>query len=820
MKSKLSRLLRSGLVQAVALVGLGIIILFWPVFFEGKVLVPGDIPFSDPFWRAEVPAEYVPPQNPLLGDQIMQFYIWHWLASKSMQEEGELPLWNPYIFTGQPLVANAQSALFYPPNLLLAWLTPGQVANLRNVLNLLIAGAFTFLFCRELGISSRGSILSALAFAFSGPVLVWLGHPHANALVWLPMIMWAGEKLLRQKAPLLWIGILSLGVGLSILGGHPETSFHVLVVFALYFGARLVLLDCSLLSRGKLLAALVIAVVLGMAISGIQLVPFADFLLQSSTLAQGGRSMGGSNWLYSKEWSYNLTSIITMVYPNFFGNPVSYNYQWPYASYQNYNEQSIYVGLIPLALAVGALFAVPRRRRVIVIAAAAFFCIGVAWRLPGFELINHLPVFSAVQNNRLRMPFVLLVAVLAGFGYDEFRRHVATKGQGRPRSLFAGGAILLVTVEILLLIAVLKYAGPLLLEIKPNTLLHHSLYRIFSFQQLKTMIPAIVAVAALVGYAVLPRHWSLRRGYGYLLIVLTMVELLVLGWGYNPVMKESEMFPLVQGVEILEGDGEPFRIMTTDEMFWPNYPAVYGISDVAGYDLPVFLRYAVLYVAQGGLVDYSQKWQPSWPLLDFLNTRYIVTSQELGPDRFVPVYSTEAYTIYENTYAMPRAFMVYDVDVIEDESTMLDHMLDAEWDPGKIVLLEEPLSSYGLDSLGSESRFSIDTVRYDNDIVVLDAFTEQPGLLVMSDLFSEDWRVQVDGERVKLHRANYTYRAVFVPEGRHEITFSYVPWAFPVGVGLTSLGLIVAGLLILVGRRMPNQRSGPARSVGGVGKGV
>ena len=815
MTKKRSRLIRSGLVLTLALVGLGIVTLFWPVFIEGEVIIPGDIPLNDRIWRAEAPAEHIPPQNYLLGDQISQFYVWHSLASKSMQAEGELPLWNPYIYTGQPLVANAQSSLFYPPNLLLAWLTPGQVANIRNILNLLIAGAFTFLFCRELGISPGGSILSALAFAFSGPVLVWLGHPPSNALVWLPAMFWAGEKLLNRNRPLPWVGILGLGVGMSILGGHPQTSFHVMAVFSLYFLARLLLLDWSLPSKARLLAALVIALVLGMAISGIQLLPFVDFLLQSATLAHGGRSVGGDNWLYSEEWLGNLATIVTIVYPNFFGNPVSYNYRWPFDSYQNYNEQSIYLGIVPLALAVGALFAFPRRRRVIVIAAVALFCIGVAWRLPGFEIVNHLPVFSAVLNKRLKMPFVLLVAVLAGFGYDELRRRVEAMRPGHKGSLYASGAIPLVTLGILLFIAFLKYVGPYLFEIESETFLYHLLYRVFSFKQPKTMIPAVVAVAALAGYVLLSRQRSLRRVFGVLVIALTLAELLALGWGYNPVMKESDMFPPVEGIEILQSDEEPFRIMTTDYIFWPNYPTIYGISDLAGYDVPVYLRYSDLYVAQGGGFDGKQVWDPGWPLLDYLNTKYVITAQELDSDRLVPVYSTADYRIYENRHALPRAFMVYDVAVIEDEATMLDRMLGDEWDPGKTVLLEEPLPSHEMDSIGGESSFSVDAVKYGTDLVVLDVLTEQPGLLVMSDLYSKDWQVQVDAERVKLHRANYTYRAVFVPEGHHEITFSYVPWSFPVGVSLTFLGLIVAGLLILVGKRAPRPPAFLARPVRG-----
>ena len=89
-----------------------IIILFKGTFFSGKVIIPGDIPYNTPLWQGESPdPEYYKAQNYLLSDQVNQFYVWHFLAHLAMNSQGTIPLWNPYIFAGQPLVANAQSAL-------------------------------------------------------------------------------------------------------------------------------------------------------------------------------------------------------------------------------------------------------------------------------------------------------------------------------------------------------------------------------------------------------------------------------------------------------------------------------------------------------------------------------------------------------------------------------------------------------------------------------------------------------------------------------------------------------------------------------------
>jgi hypothetical protein len=221
-----------------AIIGLGIVALFWKVIFLGHVPVPADILFLDPVMQEARPSDFERPQNPLLSDHIYQFYVWHYLAAQAMQSEGKIPLWNPYLLSGQPIMANAQPALFYPPNLFLFWFSPGPVAAIRTFFNIFVAGVFTYLFCRALHISYAGSMLGAVAFAFSGAMIVGPGHAYANALVWLPFIMWAGEKLLQQRRVYFWALITGLGIGLSSLGGHPETTFHNLLIFSLYFLAR------------------------------------------------------------------------------------------------------------------------------------------------------------------------------------------------------------------------------------------------------------------------------------------------------------------------------------------------------------------------------------------------------------------------------------------------------------------------------------------------------------------------------------------------------------------------------------------------------
>lgn len=797
---------KSTALSAIVCLCLVVVVLFWPVFFQGKVIVPGDIPASNPFLFKRNNTPPPPPQNTLLSDEIEQFYIWHSIAAKSLQADGHIPLWNPYIFTGQPLVANAQSSLFYPPNLLLRILSAGKVATIRIIFNLLFAGIFTFYFCRELRISDKGAFLSAISFAFSGPMIVWIGFPLANVLVCLPFLMWAGEKLLQHKN-LFRTAMLGAGMGLSLLGGHPETTFQVLAVFSVYFLSRLVFLGSGYRDKAGYLGSFLLAVIIGAILSGIQLLPFLDFMMQSSTFARGGRASDvGGTLFYSQEWLSNLTTAVTLICPNFFGNPLDHSYIWPFKSFQNYNEQSIFFGLTPLALAVGAIFADSKSRPLLIISALAVFCIVVAWHLPGFEAISHLPVFSMAPSKRLRLPFVFLTAVMAGYGYDIFLERLKS-GNSTKKGFYASVSIILVTILLFIWIIILK--GPVAYAILPGTFGDKILHSVFAFRQWRTYLPLVIAITLVIGYLLSLRSQRISRCFPNALLALTAFELCALGWGYNPMVKESEILPAVPAVEFLQKrEQQPYRILTTDGYFYPNYGATYGIADVAGYDAPVYQCFSDLYLAQGGRsiggqIDSRQQWDPNWALVDFLNVRYVISPRDLSPDKYKMLFENKYFAIYENLHAMPRAFMVYDSEVISDRKTVLDKMLNNRVDLSRKVLLDEPLQNPVTATLGPPAVFSVEHVKYATDEVVLRVTSDKPGILVMSDLYTPDWRVRIDDREVKLYRANYAFRAVSVPQGGHIVTFRYAPLTYIIGVAMTICGMVV--LLVCCGFEIRRQ---------------
>jgi len=397
---------------------------------------------------------------------------------------------------------------------------------------------------------------------------------------------------------------------------------------------------------------------------------------------------------------------------------------------------------------------------------------------------------------------------MAGFGYDIFIDRLKSVQMDR-KSLCAGIAILLITILFFILILILK--GTVAGALYPGSFGHKTLQSVFAFQKWRIYLPFVIAVTFVLGYYLSLRSNRLLRFFPGVILALTVLELCAMGWGYNPVVNEADILPVAPAVDFLQKrNRELYRILTTDGYFYPNYGAAYGIADVAGYDAPVYQSFSDLYRAQGGRsvggqIDSRQQWDPNWPLIDFLNIRYVISPRDLPVDKYKMLFENRYFALYENLNAMPRAFMVYDSEVVSDRKAMLDKMLGKMVNLRSKVLLEEALQTPLAAVPNTSAGNLVKQVSYATDEVVLQVISEKPGLLVMSDLYTPDWHALVDGRETKLYRADYAYRAVTVPEGQHTITFRYSPLSYTIGATMTLFGIVV--LLFLCGLEMYTWRN-------------
>lgn len=171
MKSKLFNCL------PVFLIGLITVLFFFQFVVDNKLPVPSDTivgmyyPFRDIYSKTN--PNGIPFKNFAVTDPVRQQFPWKWLIISS-ESKFELPLWNPYNFSGSPLLANFQSGAFYPLNFLF-FLFPFQYGwSFMILLQPILAGIFMYLYLRDLRLSQLSSFFGSISFAFSGFVISWL----------------------------------------------------------------------------------------------------------------------------------------------------------------------------------------------------------------------------------------------------------------------------------------------------------------------------------------------------------------------------------------------------------------------------------------------------------------------------------------------------------------------------------------------------------------------------------------------------------------------------------------------------------------------
>ncbi|MED5371978.1 MAG: hypothetical protein VX899_13250 [Myxococcota bacterium] len=238
--------------------------------------------------------------NPALSDPVLQFQGLT-QAVVSELKAGRAPLWNPQIFAGAPLLADAQSRPASPWTWLHLLLPMRWAQTLGSLLTIGAFGAGTFLLARRLGWSWGGALVSGLAAQATPGLQVWLLHPHATTLVFLPWLLLAIEhqRTTERGLPLV---LVVAGV---LCGGHPETAAHVLVGGALFWGVR-----------GPTIQA-VGATVLGALIAAPIWLPFADLAMDSATLD----AHGGNRLL--------LNQLQDLLWPNLAGHPAREDFGGP-----------------------------------------------------------------------------------------------------------------------------------------------------------------------------------------------------------------------------------------------------------------------------------------------------------------------------------------------------------------------------------------------------------------------------------------------------------------------------------------------------------
>jgi hypothetical protein len=582
-------------VLALAIIVLGVSLFHVRGLWPGQTFLPVDLANNNLPWRSGPPQ---PLQNWLISDPLYQFYPFL-VYAVDVVRRGGWPLWNPYIFLGHPTFADPLAQPFYPVFIglgLILGVARGLAIGLW--LHVILAATLTYGFLRTIRCRKHAAVLGAFTYAISGYMVTWFETTFwTSTLSWLPGVLWAFELAIRRRS-LRYTALAALMMALAILGGQ----FAFVVTFSLFLGLYAIGRTIESGRRGDRayawpLMVLTAIIGLGTLSSAIQTIPFSELLgLSRRVLAQGLTD------------PLPPQQLITLVVPDFYGNPASIG---PYWGALNYSEGTIYAGLPALLLACVAPFWARRffvSYIFLVAIATVFFVVGG----PGVQMLGFVPVLKYASLHRSAFLLPLLIALLAAMALSEPKVPICV---------------------VVIFGSILVSAVGLAMHLNLGQAQDH-------WQELQRPIlqAAVLLVITIVLLILRRQLLNIHRQANWGLVGLVFVDLFLYGSRFNPVGPITNLMPPTPAIEYVREHVRLHRVvayqLNNEVLLGPNVLSIYGIAEGGGYTSFVSARFHQLVAAgdpkldiwwmnrNGNIVAFSH---PSQRLLDLLQVAYVIS---------------------------------------------------------------------------------------------------------------------------------------------------------------------------------------------------
>ena len=683
---------------------------------------------------------------------------------------GHLPLWNPYIFCGYPLLATLQLGFFYPLTLIYYLLPFNLAFNYYIILHYFLAAIFMYWLLRHFKLSRIAAFLGGIIFAFSGYLLsVSNMNTTLTSVIWLPLLLLFFDRFLK-KINLKDLLLITVLLALQFLGGEPTV---------LYFSWLLLLAYAAVFSESwrlfwRSISGLMVASLVMLGLVAIQLFPFIELVRLSERVvinAYGFVTMR----------SFPPLELINFIFPYFLGNIAKMGASSSILLGKSSQDWLIspYLGILPL---IFILFSFKRERKLslfFLVVALISLILAFGKYTSLYQMFYYL--MPGVSLIRYPVKYLFLttfsLTLLASFGFD--RLLTICENEKAEWRLFLSGFSGVIAVLMILLIIAYYIQQPLYLYIAskyPSSPIYFYLIleKIVQFNYMSLFNATVYLIIFLV-IGVMSYYNKIKTPLFSLLAVLIVladlfantapIAVSVGDWvlkdpppNYKLLMKEKGLYRMLYTPEIeaqnhiIYGTDYSRAIFGSKDHFAANWHIPYHFYDFYGYESIIpfkLLRFYDLSLREAKIRDNLDK-------LSLSNIKYLITTKKMDLPGFKLLdhskrYNYESY-IYENKKVMPRAY------VFSGEATITQYL------PAEVNIRAKVKA--------------------------------KKSILILADLYYPGWKVLVDGKEAEIMNVNELFRAVKLTRGEHSVKFVYDPLSFKLGALIsliTILGMLTAG---------------------------
>lgn len=703
---------------------------------------------------------YLLPPTFFEGTDWVRLHLPNKVHAAEVLRGGRLPLWNPYVGLGRPFLADTETAVLYPPNLLYLAVDPSTALLLLTLAHYILGLLGMLALGRALGMERWTAWLTAACFLWSAPLVARLSVgqvPYAHATCYVPLLFLLGLRL-QDAFSFARLAALSATLALQLFCGHPQ------IAWVTWLGLGAFLLGRALPPGGRPLRAaasgvggLALALAAALALAGPMLLPFLELASEGNRASPSVIFASGG----TQEW-WQWTSLAL---------PDGGRRVFPW-------EVNLYAGLLPAVAGVAGLLRLRDRNvRGLVVAGLAGALVAAGTRTPAFALLYHLVPGLSSFHIHSRAALLVTFALILGAGMFLSR---AVPPRRAAAALGMGVA--------------LAVAGPLLFRLSAPA--PEAAQEPFPL----TRLALAAGVAALAAATLLLRSGRGKRAARVALAVVVLAELgLATGaarraWHF-PVSTAGErpVFAALLDAGLYEASGVPPRTALPPWVVRQNAGLLYKWADIAGYNALTLERVWVFLHEDLGLTpSLDENTYPSRRIYEFGPFPYGSMNIVAGwnPD--------DGHVVLRSPgEADPRAWLVPAVRRVKDWREAVAAMA-AGHDVHRIALVETDSGLASSAETGEEHAARVQIVSFHPERVVLETEAPAPALLVLAEAWYPGWTALVDADPAPCVPANAWMRAVEVPSGAHRVELRFRSrWLGPGAL----LALATAAVLTLLVRR-------------------
>lgn len=717
------------------------------------------------------------------------------------KENDEQALWTDNMFSGMPSYLISLPAKYpFLHNLLSA---VDSFVSWR-IIYLIFGGIGVYLLMIHLKFTPLVALFSALAFALSTHFIgiIEIGHnTKFKAVMYFPWIFLMLDDL-RENKRIMSLGLLSLFLIDQLRINHFQISYYMYIVILIYWITFLFdsiknkNIKEYMLFTGLLAFAFLISVI---AVAN----PYLSVYEYSHHTIRGGAT--GLSTDYATGWSLGVPEVLNFLVPHFYGGISPY-----YWGTMPFTQTFIYMGIIVFYLALMASIFYFKKPliRVLVISSIVAILISFGKNFPLLSnfLLSYLPGF-----NKFRVPAMTLVIVqftiviLAAYGLKLFmdKKHENSLAF-KKITLFS----LLGSVFVFLLFA---FGESLFAGLSFTKVEELSRYQPAQLQQLRAMRLELLLKSGLTSFGILTSGifvlWLFLKNFLnknvilLLLIGLTVTDLQLVNKNHfkdEIMVKENKIlneFINTQVDEFLLNDDSLFRIYPFHD--FGNARWSYHHQSIGGYHGAKIDRYQDI-IEKSLYFEFISGIPINFNILNMLNVKYVIFNKVSIPiDNLQMVYQDRSTqnNVYENLNVLPRAWFVKNHEIIKDRNRMFLRLNNPQFNPAETVLLENEIADFSY-----PENYNIELIHRDIHKTKWQVSNDKTTFMVISEIYyPEGWNIYINGEKTKIHPANYILRGIIVPPGEHLIEMIFEPQSYRISLILSFIGLSSAIILSLVG---------------------